>query len=342
MRVLVTGSHGYIGSVVAPLLADSGHDVVGLDTFFYRGCDFGPDVGQVESLSRDVREVAPAELEGFDAIVHLAALSNDPVGDLDAGLTAEINCDATLRLARAAREAGVRRFVFASSCSMYGASETEAAVDEDAPLKPLTAYAESKVRSEEGLVELAGPDFAPVSMRNATVFGVSPRLRLDIVLNNLAAWSHTTGRIRLLSDGSAWRPLVHVRDVGKATLALLDAPEDQIRGEAFNIGSDDQNYLVRDLAEQLSEITGCVVEVAEGSSADQRSYRVDFSKLGRVLPGLTPDWNAERGGRELVDAYERVGLTKVEFDGDRFVRLRRLRRLLDEGALDAGLHWRSL
>ena len=341
MRVLVTGSHGYIGSVVAPLLAEAGHDVVGLDTFFYRGCDFGSEVGQVESLSRDVREVGPAELEGFDAIVHLAALSNDPVGDLDAGLTAEINCDATLRLARAAREAGVRRFVFASSCSMYGASETEAAVDEEAPLKPLTAYAESKVRSEEGLVELAGPDFAPVSMRNATVFGVSPRLRLDIVLNNLAAWSHTTGRIRLLSDGTAWRPLVHVRDVAKATLALLEAPEDEIRGEAFNIGSDDQNYLVRDLAEQLSEITGCVVEVAEGSSADQRSYRVDFSKLGRLLPGLTLDWNAERGGRELVDAYREVGLTKDEFDGDRFVRLRRIRRLLDEGALDAGLRWRS-
>jgi nucleoside-diphosphate-sugar epimerase len=341
MRVLVTGSHGYIGSVVAPLLADAGHDVVGLDTFFYRGCDFGSEVGQVESLSRDVREVAPAELEGFDAIVHLAALSNDPLGDLDAGLTAEINCDATLRLARAAREAGVRRFVFASSCSMYGASETGVAVDEDAPLKPLTAYAESKVRSEEGLVELAGPDFAPVSMRNATVFGVSPRLRLDIVLNNLAAWSHTTGRIRLLSDGSAWRPLVHVRDVAKATLALLDAPEEQIRGEAFNVGSNDQNYLIRDLAEQLSEITGCVVEVAEGSSADQRSYRVDFSKFGRLLPGLALDWNAERGGRELVDAYRRVGLTTDEFDGDRFVRLRRLRRLLDEGALDASLRWRS-
>ena len=341
MRVLVTGSHGYIGSVVAPLLAEAGHDVVGLDTFFYRGCDFGSEVGQVESLSRDVREVAPAELEGFDAIVHLAALSNDPLGDLDAGLTAEINCDATLRLARAAREAGVRRFVFASSCSMYGASETDVAVDEDAPLKPLTPYAESKVRSEEGLVELAGPDFAPVSMRNATVFGVSPRLRLDIVLNNLAAWSHTTGRIRLLSDGSAWRPLVHVRDVAKATLALLDAPEEQIRGEAFNVGSNDQNYLIRDLAEQLSEITGCVVEVAEGSSADQRSYRVDFSKLGRLLPGLTLDWNAERGGRELVDAYRTVGLTTDEFDGDRFVRLRRLRRLLDEGALDASLRWRS-
>src|SRR5262245_6915224 len=341
MRVLVTGSHGYIGSVVAPLLADSGHDVVGLDTFFYQGCDFGSEVGKVESLSRDVREVAPAELEGFDAIVHLAALSNDPLGDFDAALTAEINGDATLRLARAAREAGPRRFVFASSCSMYGASETEAAVGEDAPLRPLTAYAESKVRSEEGLVELAGPDFAPVSMRNATVFGVSPRLRLDIVLNNLAAWSHTTGRIRLLSDGMAWRPLVHVRDVAKATLALLEAPEDAVRGEAFNVGSNEQNYLIRDLAQQLSEITRCVVEVAEGSSADQRSYRVEFGKLDRFLPALTFDWDAKRGGSELVDAYRGVGLTWADFDGDRFVRLRRLRRLLDEGAVDPSLRWQS-
>jgi nucleoside-diphosphate-sugar epimerase len=259
VRVLVTGSHGYVGSVVAPLLAEAGHDVVGLDAFFYRGCDFGPEVGRVETRWRDVREVVPSELEGFNAIVHLAALSNDPLGDLDASLTAEINCDATLRLARAAREAGVGRFVFASSCSMYGASETDSAVDENAPLRPLTSYAESKVRSEEGLVELAGPDFAPVSMRNATVFGVSPRLRLDIVLNNLAAWSHTTGRIRLLSDGRAWRPLVHVRDVAKATLALLEAPEDDVRGEAVNVGSDQQNYLIRDLADQLSQITGCIV-----------------------------------------------------------------------------------
>jgi nucleoside-diphosphate-sugar epimerase len=341
VRVLVTGSHGYIGSVVAPLLAEAGHDVVGLDAFFYRGCDFGPEVGRVETRWRDVREVVPSELEGFNAIVHLAALSNDPLGDLDASLTAEINCDATLRLARAAREAGVGRFVFASSCSMYGASETDSAVDENAPLRPLTSYAESKARSEEGLVELAGPDFAPVSMRNATVFGVSPRLRLDIVLNNLAAWSHTTGRIRLLSDGRAWRPLVHVRDVAKATLALLEAPEDDVRGEAVNVGSDQQNYLIRDLAEQLSQITGCIVEIAEGSSPDQRSYRVDFSKLGRLLPALTLDWDAKHGGRELVDAYTRIGLTWEDFEGDRYVRLRRLRRLLDEGALDPALRWKS-
>jgi nucleoside-diphosphate-sugar epimerase len=342
MRVLVTGSQGYIGSVLAPLVAAAGHDVVGLDTSFYRGCDFGPEVGEVETRRRDVREVESGELEGFDAVVHLAALSNDPVGDLDPRLTAEINCDATLSLARAAREAGVRRFVFASSCSMYGASERDVPIDENAPLKPLTAYAESKVRSEEGLAGLAGKDFAPVSMRNSTVFGVSPRLRLDIVLNNLAAWSHTTGRIRLLSDGMAWRPLVHVRDVAKATLALLEAPEDDVRGEAVNVGSDDQNYLIRDLAEQLSELTGCIVEVAEGSSADQRSYRVDFGKLGRLLPALTFDWDAKRGAEELVEAYRRVGLTTADFEGDRFVRLRRLRSLLDEGAIDQTLRWQSL
>jgi nucleoside-diphosphate-sugar epimerase len=341
MRVLVTGSHGYIGSVIAPLLADAGHDVLGLDTFFYRGCDFGPEVGHVEAVRRDVRDVGPHDLEGFDAIVHLAALSNDPLGDLDPGLTAEINCDATLRLARAARDAGVRRFVFSSSCSMYGASESDDAVDEDAPLLPLTPYAESKVRSEEGLADLAGPDFAPVSMRNATVFGVSPRLRLDIVLNNLAAWSHTTGRIRLLSDGMAWRPLVHVRDVAEATLALLDAPEELIRGEAFNVGSNRMNYVIRDLAETLSAVTGCSVETAEGSAADQRSYRVDFSKLGLLVPGLSLDRDAEQGGHELIEAYRTVGLTSEEFESDRYIRLRRLRSLLDDGALDTRLRWRS-
>ncbi len=342
MRILVTGNRGYIGSILAPFLAESGHQVRGLDASFYRGCDFGAEGDDAISTTvRDVRDIQADELDGLDAIVHLAALSNDPVGDLDASLTAEINCDATLRLARAAREAGVRRFVFASSCSMYGASETDAAVNEEAPLKPLTAYAESKVRAEEGLAELVGPDFAPVSMRNATVYGVSPRLRLDIVLNNLAAWSHTTGRIRLLSDGLAWRPLIHVRDVAKATRALLEAPEDQIRGQAVNVGSNEQNYLIRDLAEQLSEITGGEVEIAEGSSADQRSYRVDFSKLGQLLPGLTLDWNAERGGRELIDAYRTIGLTSEDFDSDRFVRLRRIRRLLDEGAIDPSLRWRT-
>jgi nucleoside-diphosphate-sugar epimerase len=341
MRVLVTGHHGYIGSVLAPLLADAGHDVVGFDTFFYRGCDFGDSGAALPEIAKDLREVDASDLEGFDAIVHLAALSNDPLGDLDPSLTADVNFHGTIRLARAAREAGVRRFVFASSCSMYGASGTENALDETAPLRPLTAYAESKVRAEEGLFELADADFVPVSMRNGTAFGVSPRLRIDIVLNNLAAWAHTTGRIRLLSDGMAWRPLVHIRDISKAAVALLDAPEDLIRGEAFNIGTEEQNYLIRDLAEVLASVSGCEIEIAEGSSPDQRSYRVDFSKLVRALPELRLDWNAERGAQELIDAYRLVDLTLERFESDLYVRLRRLSSLLDQGQLDPDLRWRT-
>jgi nucleoside-diphosphate-sugar epimerase len=342
MNVLVTGHRGYIGCVLAPYLAAAGHNVEGLDTDLYRGCDFGSADNGVEGRVADVRDVEPGELVGFDAIVHLAALSNDPLGDLRPGLTEDINRDGTLVLARAAREAGVRRFVFASSCSMYGASGTDDALDEQAPLRPLTAYAESKVRAEEGLFELAGPDFVPVSMRNATVFGVSPRLRLDIVLNNLAAWAQTTGRIRLLSDGTAWRPMVHARDVAKAAAALLDAPEEAIRGEAFNVGTDEQNYRVRELAEVLAEVSGCAIEIAEGSSADERSYRVDFSKLARAFPTLEFEWDAKRGARELVDAYREIGLTQEEFEGDRYIRIRRLMSLWDEGALDTDLRWKSI
>ena len=341
MRVLVTGHHGYIGSVLAPYIAAAGHDVVGLDTLFYRGCDFGVETTPAPGRVADIRDVTPTDLSGLDAIVHLAALSNDPLGDLDPSLTEHINGDATLRLATAARDAGVRRFIFASSCSMYGASGTDEALNEQAPLRPLTAYAESKVRAEQGLFALASPEFAPVSMRNGTAFGASPRLRLDIVLNNLVAWAHTTGRIRLLSDGMAWRPLVHIRDISKAALVLLDAPEEQIRAEAFNIGTDEQNYLVRDLAEVVSAATGCSIEIAEGSSADQRSYRVDFSKLARTFPDLTFEWDAERGTRELVDAYRLADLTTDDFDGNRYVRLRRLMSLLDAGELDGDLRWRS-
>jgi nucleoside-diphosphate-sugar epimerase len=341
MRILVTGHLGYIGAVLAPLLADGGHDVVGFDADLYRGCDFGAEPSGVAGRIGDVRDVRPTDVAGIEAIVHLAALSNDPLGSLDPALTLDVNAEGTLILARAARDAGVRRFIFASSCSMYGASGTDDALDESAPLRPLTAYAESKVRAEEGLFALSHSDFAPVSMRNATVFGASPRLRLDIVLNNLVAWAHTTGRIRLLSDGTAWRPLVHVRDVAKAALALLDAPEDRIRGEAFNIGTDAQNYLVRDLAQIVSSVTGCAVEMAEGSSADDRSYRVDFSKLHEAFPELILDWEATRGAHELADAYQAVGLTSAEFEGDRYVRLRRLESLLDANELSSDLRTRG-
>jgi nucleoside-diphosphate-sugar epimerase len=341
MRVLVTGSHGYIGSIVGPELAAAGHDVVGLDTFLYDGCDFGTDLTSIATRRLDVRDVTPRDVAGFDAIVHLAALSNDPIGDLNASWTYDINLEATLRLARAAKEAAVRRFVFASSCSMYGVSGTDELLDETAPLRPLTAYAESKVRAEEGLFALAEDAFRAVSMRNATVYGVSPRLRLDVVLNNLVAWAHTTGSIQLLSDGSSWRPLIHVRDVARVTVAMLEADDDSVGGEAYNVGSGAQNYLIRDLARHVEELTGCEVKFAPDAAPDPRSYRVDFSKLARAFPELSLEWDARRGVAELSDAYRARGLTLAGFEGDRYVRLRRVRRLLDEGALDDQLRWRA-
>lgn len=340
MRVLVTGHHGYLGSVLGPVLRGAGHDVVGLDTFYYRGCDFGAGDEFAPARGADVRDVSASDLEGFDAVVHLAALSNDPLGDLNSGWTYAINRDGTVALARAAKEAGVRRFVFASSCSMYGAAEGDTALDERAPLRPLTPYAESKVAAEEALRELAGDGFSPVAMRNATVYGVSPRLRLDVVLNNLVAWAHTTGAIRLQSDGTPWRPLVHVRDVARATLTLLDAPDEVVHGEAFNIGSAAQNYRIRELAEIVHErLPGCEITFAEGASPDPRSYRVDFSKFESTFPGCRLEWTAERGADELVRAYEAVGLTLEDFQGHRYIRLGQLKRLLDAEALDDDLRW---
>ena len=340
MRVLVTGDRGYIGSVLAPALAAAGHDVHGLDTDFYRGCDFGAPVELDGSHRRDVRDVSARDVEGFDAIVHLAALSNDPLGDLDPAWTYAINRDGTVALAEAARRAGVPRFVFASSCSMYGAASGEEALDENAPLSPLTPYAESKVAAELALRELAGAGFAPVAMRNATVYGASPRLRLDIVLNNLVAWAHTTGAIRLQSDGTSWRPLVHVQDVAAATRAILEAPLELVAGEAFNIGSAAQNYRVRELADVVHErLPHCEVTFADEASPDPRSYRVDFAKFETAFPRFRFEWTAERGADELATAYERVGLTFDEFQGHRFIRLNQLRRLLAEDALTSDLHW---
>lgn len=344
MRVLLTGHHGYIGSVLAPELAAAGHDVVGLDTFYYEGCDLGGgDVVPSEVLRLDVRDVEPAQLEGFDAVVHLAGLSNDPLGDLDPGRTLEINHEATLRLARAAREAGVRRFLFASSCSMYGTTGADAVLDESAPLQPLTAYAESKARAEEGLAALADDGFSPVYMRNGTVYGVSPRLRIDLVLNNLVGWAYTTGRVRVLSDGTPWRPLVHVRDVARATVALLAAPTEVVHDVAFNVGADGENYQVRDLAEIVRAVVPrCEVEYAGSGDPDPRSYRVDFSKLQREVPDGVPTWTAERGAAELLDAYRAAGLEERHLIDDSFTRLRRLQRRLDAGELDAGLRWTAV
>jgi nucleoside-diphosphate-sugar epimerase len=340
VRVLVTGHHGYMGSVLVPALLDAGHEVTGLDTFFYDGCDLVASVPAVSELRLDVRDVRPEHLEGHEAVVHLAALSNDPLGNLDPKLTLEINFHGTVRLARAAREAGVGRFLFSSSCSMYGASAE--LVPESAPLRPLTAYADSKVRSEEALSALADDDFSPVYLRNATVYGVSPRLRLDLVLNNLVGWAYTTGTVKILSDGTPWRPLLHVADFAAAVLAFLEAPREAVHDEPFNIGSDDENYQVRDLGDIVREtVAGSHVEYAGAGDPDPRSYRVDFSKLRRTLPGLTPRWDAAAGARELLDAYAAAHMTSEDFQGERFTRLKRLEALLDAGVLGADLRWRG-
>jgi nucleoside-diphosphate-sugar epimerase len=342
MRVLVTGSHGYLGAVTGPLLAAAGHDVVGIDTHFYRGCDlFDWSGGTLREL--DIRDVESGDLEGFDAVVHLAALSNDPLGDLDRDLTLEINHRSTVRLAIAAKAAGVSRFVFASSCSMYGSSGTDEELDEEAPLRPITAYAESKVRAEEDLAALADDSFAPVFMRNATAYGVSPRLRVDLVLNNLVAWAHTTGRIVIQSDGTPWRPLIHVEDIARATAAALEAPVEQVRGEAFNVGSDDENHRVRDLAEIVREaVAGATVEYAANAGPDPRSYRVSFAKLARSLEGFRCSWTARSGAVELRDAYASAGLDLASFQSPAFTRLLRLRELLDSRRVGADLRWRPV
>ena len=333
MKVLVTGHHGYIGSVLVPTLAAAGHEVVGLDAYLYRGCDLFPGPEPRADLTVDVRDVEPSQLEDFDAVVHLAALSNDPLGALDRELTLDVNFRGTVRLARAAREAGVRRFLFASSCAMYGAAVDEL-VDESAPLRPLTAYAESKVRAEEALIDLADDDFSPVILRNATAYGVSPRLRLDLVLNNLVGWASTTGRVRILSDGTPWRPVVHVEDIARALLPTLSAPHDLVSGEAFNVGADAENYQVRDLAEIVAEtVPRSVIEYAGSGDPDPRSYRVDFRKLRRAFPELRLEWTARAGAAELHDAYRDAGLGADAFDGDRYIRLKRLQLLLARGEL---------
>jgi nucleoside-diphosphate-sugar epimerase len=339
--VLITGDRGYLGSVVAPFLERAGHSVVRADAGFYDACGFGPQPDGA-APRRDLRDPAARSVaRGIDAVVHLAALSNDPLGDLDRSLTFAINLDATVALARAAREAGATRFVFASSCSMYGAGSGDEILDERAPISPLTAYAETKALAEERLLELADSSFAPVFMRNATVYGASPRLRLDVVLNNLAAWAHTTGRIKLLSDGSSWRPLVHVDDVAAATALVLEAPAELVRGEAFNVGSASQNVRIRDLAGELRDQLGCDVELSAEAVVDPRSYRVDFSKLAQVFPGFRCAWSIERGVAQLAEAYERNGLTREQFEGGRYTRLAELRRLLDSGELDADLRWQA-
>jgi len=341
MRVLVTGHNGYIGAVLGPMLIAAGHDVIGLDSDLFEQCTFGDDAPAIPALRKDIRDVEAADLEGFDAILHLAGLSNDPLGDLNPTLTYKINHLASVHLAHLAKEVGVKRFIFSSSCSNYGAAG-ENLINEEAAFNPVTPYGISKVRVEQDLATFADAEFSPTFLRNATAYGVSPRLRFDLVLNNLVAWAFTTGRVYLKSDGTPWRPIVHIEDIARAFVAVLEAPRELVHNQAFNVGRTEENYRVRELAEIVAEtVPGCRIEYARDAGPDKRCYRVDCTKIAQTLPAFKPQWDARRGAQELYVAYQRIKLTLEEFEGPRYQRIGHIKKLLHEGSLDESLRWRT-
>jgi nucleoside-diphosphate-sugar epimerase len=341
LRILVTGHNGYIGSVLVPALAEHGHDVVGLDSDLFAACTFGPDTPEVESLTKDVRSIETQDLVGFDAVIHLAAVCNDPVGDLNPQATYDINHLASVRVAEKAKEAGVERFLFSSSCSLYGKAGDDEMLDENAGFAPVTAYGRSKVLAECDISQLADDSFSPTYLRNATAYGASPRLRVDVVVNNLVGYAHTTGEILIQSDGTPWRPLVHVEDISNAFICALGAARELVHDEAFNVGASDENYRIRELAEIVEEVVPeARASFAPGGGPDKRSYQVDCSKLATVLPDFRPRWTVRKGVEQLYEAYELNDLTFEEFTGTRYLRINRVRELQDAGRLDDELRWR--
>jgi nucleoside-diphosphate-sugar epimerase len=340
MRVLMTGHRGYIGSVMAPMFQSAGHTVLGLDSYLFEGCTLGACPSALPEVRLDLRDVKHADLKGFDAIVHLAALSNDPLGNVNPECTYAINHLASVRLAKLAKSAGVPRFLYASSCSLYGVAG-ENLVTEEATLHPVTPYGESKARVEKELARLADNDFSPTFLRNATAYGVSPSFRADLVVNNLVGYAFTTGEILIQSDGSPWRPLVHVEDIGRAFLAVLHAPRPLVHNLPFNVGRSEENYRIRVIAEMVLQVVPkSVITYAKGGGPDPRSYRVDCDRIARTLPEFQPQWTVQRGLEQLLDAYRRYGLTAAEFLGNKYLRIKQIKQLQSEGRLDGSLRWR--
>ena len=342
MKVLVTGNNGYIGTVMVPMLQAAGFDITGLDSDLFKGCVFGDPsvtgaISNIPYLKKDVRDVELSDLVGFDAVVHLCALSNDPLGNLNPKVTYEINHKASVRLAKLAKSAGVTRFVLSSSCSVYGAT-TEDIVDEESEPKPVTPYGESKVFAERDISKLADSDFSPTLLRSSTAYGLSPMLRFDLVVNNFIAWSFTKGIVLLKSDGTAWRPFVHIQDISRAFISILNAPRDVIHNQIFNVGRNDQNFRIREVAEIAKQIVpNSEIKYVEGAEPDQRSYRVEFDKIATALPEFKPQWTVPLGAKQLYDAYKKVGLLVEEFEGPRYRRITHLENSLKSGAVDKTL-----